>query len=236
MDNILLPNASLFIGIIPALILLYFSLKGYEGYYKDKTIFLTFIIGIALGFIAAFIQSYTIATAILYIVLLAFFDQLFKTIILNIGRFQEKKETPIYGLSLGLGFGSSFTPFLLISVSSLLTQDINVLSLIAIGSFGIILFHGATGAFIGFGVYMGNITRYLITAVILQIPFGFILGLMISFSNVESIYILIGFVVVLIIYGGLIFWYVIKKVLSKILDQSKRRKRSSIKSFKNKKE
>ena len=52
MDNIILPQASLFLGIIPALILLYISLKGYEGHYKDKTIFLTFIIGIVLGFIA----------------------------------------------------------------------------------------------------------------------------------------------------------------------------------------
>ena len=36
----------LFLGIIPALILLYIGLKGYEGYYRDKTIFLTFIIKI----------------------------------------------------------------------------------------------------------------------------------------------------------------------------------------------
>ena len=103
------------------------------------------ILGIALGFIAAFIQSYTFAFALIYIILLAFLDQLFKTIILNIGRLQEKRETTIYGLSLGLGFGSSFTPFLIIAVSSLLDiQDIYRLSLIAIGSLGLILYHGAT--------------------------------------------------------------------------------------------
>ena len=46
-------QAVLFLGIIPALVFLYIALKGYEGHYKDKTIFLTFIIGIVLGVIAA---------------------------------------------------------------------------------------------------------------------------------------------------------------------------------------
>ena len=178
MANLILPQASLFIGLIPALFLLYFSLKGYEGHYKDKTVFLTFIIGIALGFIAAFIQSYTFAFSILYIILLAFLDQLFKTIILNIGRLQEKKETTIYGLSLGLGFGSSFTPFLIIAVSSLLDiQDVTRLTLIAIGSLGLILYHGATGAYIGYGIYIGKLTKHLFTAIILQIPLSFLLVL-----------------------------------------------------------
>jgi len=35
-----LPQALLFVGIIPALILLFISLKGYDGYYKDRIIFL----------------------------------------------------------------------------------------------------------------------------------------------------------------------------------------------------
>ena len=34
MSDFVLPQASLFLGIIPALILLYISLKGYEGYYQ----------------------------------------------------------------------------------------------------------------------------------------------------------------------------------------------------------
>ena len=52
-----IPEASLFLGVIPAMIFLYISLKGYGEYYKEKNIFLTFIIGMFLGFIAAFVQS-----------------------------------------------------------------------------------------------------------------------------------------------------------------------------------
>ena len=88
-----IPQTSLFLGIIPALVLLYISLKGYEGHYKDKTIFLTFVVGIILGVIAAFAQSLTFAGVIIYIILLAFFDQLLKTIVLNLRRLQGKRET-----------------------------------------------------------------------------------------------------------------------------------------------
>jgi len=228
MQNIMLPQASLFIGIIPALILLYISLKGYEGYYQDKTIFLTFIIGVVLGFIAAFVQSLT-SFSIVYLVLLAFFDQLFKTIILNVGRLQEKRETTIYGLSLGLGFGSSFTPFFIIAISSLMTSNVYVLLLITIGSFGIILFHAATTAYIGYGIFLGKLTNHVLTAVLLQIPFNIILGVTILYSRPETIQIQLGFVAGLVIYGGIMFWYVTKNILPKILSEHTNRKRSIIK-------
>ncbi len=236
MANIMLPQASLFLGIIPALILLYISLKGYEGYYKDKTIFLTFIIGVVLGFIAAFVQSLTFAVAIIYIILLALFDQLSKTMILNLGRLHEKKETTIYGLSLGLGFGSSFTPFLIIAVSSLITSDVYVLSLIAIGSFGIILFHGATAAYIGYGIFIGKLTKHLLISILLQLPFNFILGLTILYSHPNTVNVQLGLVIGLIIYGGIVFWYVITKIMPQILTKNMKRKRSEIKPNEAKKE
>lgn len=226
MSDFILPQASLFLGIIPALILLYISLKGYEGCYKDKTVFLTFVIGIILGFIAAFVQSLTIAGVIIYIILLAFFDQLLKTIILNIGRLQNKRESTIYGLTLGLGFGSAFTPFLIIAVSSLITNDVYVLSLLAIGSIGIILFHGATGTYIGYGIYAGKLIKHLLVAIIIQLPFNLLLGLVIIYSKPETLNEQIGLVSGFLMYGVVVFWYVIKRTMPLILSQNQKRKRS----------
>jgi len=224
--DVMLPQASLFLGIIPALLLLYIGLKGYGGHYKDKTVFLTFVVGIILGFVAAFVQSFTIAGVIIYIILLAFFDQLLKTMILNIGRLQEKKESTIYGLSLGLGFGSAFTPFLIIAVSSLITSDVYVLSLIAVGSLGIILFHGATGAYIGYGICAGKLTKYFLTAIVIQLPFNLLLGLAIIYSKPETFYEQVGLVAGLVIYGTIVFWYVITRIMPRILTRNTRRKRS----------
>jgi len=217
-----IPQASLFLGIIPALLLLYIVLKGYEGHYKDKTVFLTFVVGIVLGFISAIARSFTLPLMIIYIILLAFFEQLFKTIVLNLGRFHEKREITIYGLSLGLGFGSVFTPFLIIAGSASIEGDVFVLSLIAIGSLGIILFHAATGAYIGYGIYDGKLIRYLLIAIIIQLPFNAIMDRARFYPNDYFAYVQLA----LVVYGAVIFWYVITRIMPRILTQSTRRKRT----------
>jgi hypothetical protein len=217
-------QAVLFLGIIPALALLYISLKGYEGYYRDKTIFLTFVIGIIFGVIAAVMRLliHPPPLMIIYIVLFAFFEQLFKTIVLNIGRLQGKKETTIYGLSLGLGFGSSFTPFLIIAGSSVGLSDIYYMSLIVVGSLGFISFHAATGAYIGYGIYSRKMTKYLLIAILLQLPFNAIADATRFYLNPYFPYFQLG----LIVYGAIFFWYVVTKVIPRILEQSDIRKRS----------
>ncbi|UCD13160.1 MAG: protease PrsW [Thermoplasmatales archaeon] len=222
MNDIVLPQASLFLGIIPALILLYISLKGYEVHYKDKNIFLTFVIGIVFGFFAAIARIYTVPLVIIYIISIAIFEQLFKTIILNLRRLQEKKETTIYGLSLGLGFGAIFTPFLLISVGSSTISNLHIFLLIIIGSFGFILFHAASGAYIGYGIFAGKLTKFLALAIIVQLPFNIISDLTrLYFTTNYFAYLQVG----LVLYGLIFFWYVVKKIMPRILSQSQRRKR-----------
>jgi hypothetical protein len=216
--NNFIPQTSLFIGIIPALIILYIGLKGYEGHFKDKLIFLTFIVGIIIGFISAVIELFTRDVGlIIYIILYPVLEQLSKTIVLNLGRFQEKQETTIYGLSLGLGFGSVFTPAAIIMGNF---QEINVAFIGAIvGSFGIILFHAATGAIIGYGVYSHKLSTYLTFAILLQIPITTVIGL----TNLFSVsYLQIS----LVVYGIIVYWYATKKIMPRILEESQRRKRT----------
>ncbi len=215
-------QAVLFLGIIPALILLYISLKGYEGLYKDKAIFLIFVIGIILGVIAAFVRAYLNPPALLlvYIALFAFFEQLIKTVVLNIGRLQRKKETTIYGLSMGLGFGSSFTPLLIIAGSQI-QSDISFISLIAFGSIGFILFHAATGSYIGYGLYSGKLIKHLMIAIILQLPFNALADAARFYQSQYFTYYQIG----LVVYGAILFWYVVTKIMPNILKKRKKSKK-----------
>jgi hypothetical protein len=217
--NNFIPQTSLFIGIIPALIILYIGLKGYEGHFKDKLIFLTFIVGIIIGFISAVIELFTTRGIglIIYIVLFPVLEQLSKTIVLNLGRFQEKQETTIYGLSLGLGFGSVFTPAAIIMGNF---QEINVAFIAAIiGSFGIILFHAATGAIIGYGVYSHKLSTYVTFAILLQIPITTVIG-------VTNLFTISYLQISIVIYGIIVYWYATKKIMPRILQESQRRKRT----------
>jgi hypothetical protein len=213
--NSLILQTSLFIGIIPALILLYIGLKGYEGHFKDKLIFLTFIVGIVIGTVSVAIEYYTQTIGLIYIILFPILEQLFKTIVLNLGRFQEKQETTIYGFSLGLGFGSVFVP------AAIMTLDKIDLTFIAaiIGALGIILFHAATGALIGYGVYINRLSKYLMIAILLHLVVTAVIG----FTNLFQI----GYLqILLVIYGILLFWYATKKVMPRILQEGQRRKRT----------
>jgi len=220
-------QAILFLGIIPALFFLYIALKGYDRYYKDKTIFLVFIIGIFFGIVAAIIRLIInpLPLVIIYLILFAFLEQLFKSIVLNIGRLQNKKETTIYGLTLGLGFGSSFTPFLVIAGSISGQSDITFLTLVAFGSLGFILFHAAAGAIIGYGVTSGKMIKYLLIAIVLQIPFNAISDLTrIDFVYNSTYYPI--YQAAIVVYGAIIFIYALKKVMPKILGKNEVRKRS----------
>lgn len=215
-----IPQASLFIGIIPALILLYISLKGFEGHYQDKKIFITFLIGLVIGFISVIIEYYTIAVGVLFIVLFPILEQMFKTIILNIGRLQEKRETTIYGLSLGLGFGSIFMPFQIILVYSQFDVTYLILGYTILGSFSWILIHGATGTIIGYGIYEGKLLNYFILAILLTIPLNIFYYIS---SNADYSYLQ----PVVLPYALIIYWYATTKIMRKILLQTKRRKRST---------
>ena len=214
-----LPQASLFLGVIPALILLYISLKGYEGHYKDKNVFLAFVAGIVTGFLSVLLEGYTIGVRELFIVLFPILEQLFKTMTLNIGRLQGKREATIYGLSMGLGFGSIFTPFSMITYNLQMGDNSYAIVLAVIGSFGIILMHAATGICLGYGVFSRKLSQYFILAIILHLP---ITGL----SYVTALYRIEYLQVGLVVYGLIIYWYATKKIMPQILSQSKRRKRS----------
>jgi len=220
MNNVL-PQSSLLLGIIPALLILYIGLKGYEGYYKEKNIFLTFIAGIITGFVAALIEISTLKVGISFIVLFPVLEQLFKTILLNIRKLQEKRETVIYGLSLGLGFGSIFTPFSIMTTNLQIGDSLYLLISIVFGSFGIILFHGATGTLLGYGIYKARMPRYLILTVLLHIP---ITGLSFLAILYKIEYVQIGFVA----YGIILFLYVSKKIMPRILSNRRRGKKRNV--------
>lgn len=225
----------LFLGIIPALALLFIFLKGYDGHYSDRGVFLVFMAGIFLGIISMLvrIKINPLQVLIVFLVLFAFFEQLFKTIVLNISRFQERSRTIIYGLSLGLGFGAVFTPLLILAAAS--KADVAGtpfttyhIVLITIGSIGIILFHAATGAFIGYGVYKGKLLKYLFLSIILQVPFNALFDLSDlsrSYLDIETYF--AYFQVGLIAFGAIIFWYVITKIMPQILTENGNKKRKN---------
>ncbi|RLF30444.1 MAG: protease PrsW, partial [Thermoplasmata archaeon] len=210
-----LPASSLFLGIVPALIILYFTLKGYEEYFKDKKIFLSFVAGLLAGFFSIIFESFVRNFGVIsLIILIPFFEQIVKTSILNSRLARGTEGAPIYGATLGLGFGSILTPFsIAIYASKWSGLEIVGLSIVTLGAIGFIFFHGATGIYIGYGVKSDRVWRYFIYAVLFQIPL-MVVSLVSDEYNLEFLQVLI------VVYSIILYWYAAKKVLIMTLPKS----------------
>lgn len=210
MANGYIPESSLLLGIIPALVTLYYSVKYWNGKYSEKTLFIMFILGIFIGFIIAVVQS-QIAFNLEFLILYPFLEQIVKTIILNLKRFHDKKETVLYGLALGLGFGSIYPPASLLILSNQINSTLSLL-LILMGSIGLVFLHGVTGALIGFGIYQRKLAQYYLFAVLILIAANIIrLDYQLQWIN--------------LVFGILLFWYIHSSITKKTISITKRLKR-----------
>ncbi len=209
----IIPQSSLFLGIIPALIILYISLKDWQDRFTEKVLFILFILGIFLGFVVIIAELAIFFDIIIIILIFPFLEQILKTMVLNLPRFHEKQATVLYGLGIGLGFGSIYPPALLILTAQ---NDVPgfVLISVLIGSLGLLFIHGATGAMIGFGIYQGNLTQWYLYAVLMVIA----ANLLIWFQ--------VGYVQWLTLAMGLLLFYLVhKKILRKTVNSFEQRKR-----------
>jgi len=216
MDQI--PQALLFLGLIPVLILFYISLKGYDELFHFKNVFVTLILGMFIGVVALIIEANTVAAGVLFIILYPLLEQLFKTMILNLRRFHGRNVTVIYGLSLGLGFGSIFILSSLILLFIGGSVDTFSLLLTVFGSLGIIMMHGATGVYIGFGVYSYKLVKYVLLSILVHIPITAWIYITTLLNK--------GYLQLAIFpYGILLYWHATTKIMPKILlDKNKTRK------------
>jgi hypothetical protein len=212
MANGFIPESSLLLGIIPALILLYISIKGWQGKFTEKTLFIMFIVGIIAGFFIAIIQA-QIGLTIDLLIIYPFLEQIIKTVVLNLRRYHGKQETIIYGLGLGLGFGSIYPPASLLIPATNINSTVDLIYVL-MGAIGLLFLHGTTGAIIGYGVYQEKLAKYYLIAV----------GILII-ANVIRIDYRIQWLNLVI--GIILYIYIQKKIIGIITHQSQQRKRPS---------
>ena len=166
-------SALLPMGIIPALLILYVTLGGYEGKFKEHYIFLTFIGGIAMGTLVYFMEIWVLsifnydvflqAIDIVLIVSLAFsfFESLSKLVVLNLPKFQEEEGIILYGSALGLGFASPAGVVLMRGIPSLLSMQGLYAVMISIS---VLLISCSTGMWVGVGIKIQKKAKYLAIA------------------------------------------------------------------------
>ena len=228
--NIELQIGSL-MGIIPAIIVLYFIWGKFEGFFKDKLLFFHFVLGIVLGaiigvvyLILIFIEGYNIETSILILVILfALFTEMLKFIILNRPKYHNAYDTTYYGFAMGLGMGAMWISTLMtrkLTENPAAMSDPYTYIFYLCLSFSGIMIHSSTGAILGYGI--ANFKRkWAITfSLTIQAIFNIILLLILTFADFEGI----G-VIVTVIYSFLILYHIVyNDLLINTLPQNLRKK------------
>ena len=223
-----LPQGTILVGVMVVLAILWLTLKKYEGYFVEKKLFLSLIAGFATGFIILILEFNTLGAGIFFIILFPAVEQFAKMIIINMRTFQEKKDTPLYGLVVGLGFGAIYMPLYTIMTATTIQLEQTFLFIALIFGVGVMFFHGATGCIIGYGAASADrskIWRMLLLVILLGLPITTLeFGLSFLWGTPENNILILLLKGGELLYGVLLYWYVTTKILPSILPRSKRKK------------
>lgn len=180
------------VTVVPALAMLFYLLRRYEGYFEDARVFFALIVGFFAGLVVAFLENALFrfdspefaaeagpAFAFSYFVAgYAMVEAGAMTIVLGAGKFRKRKDTPYYGAALGIGFGMMLA---LQGVArafedgaifdrALDSELVFIVALIVAMAAGAIMAHGAGGVWVGRGSAQGKLWGGLAQGALIQMP------------------------------------------------------------------
>lgn len=169
---------ALLLGIGPALVLLWFSLRRFDRPFVDRTlfddrrVFGTLAVGMIFGVLSSALNLSIVVTDVTGSVLLLtgilLFEELFKLVYLNRRGYRERFDTTFYGVAIGVGIASTTVVATVAWVIAGQIFSTVVLSLVILFSISLSLVHADTGALIGFGASRGDPWRSLARALLVR--------------------------------------------------------------------
>jgi hypothetical protein len=232
---------AMMMGAVPALLLMFYMLRPFEGLYPDRSVFNSFVVGMAIGVVAGVMHVaivpfdlLSVPSAILIFVIgFAVFDQFLRVVLWNSPRFSGKMETTFYATAFGLGYAAMLVALWFYRSFTHPTIEINawVVAAYLAASFAFAVVHGSTGMLVGFGAAIGEVWRFGLLGVGMEAVLNFLwyLALISSIytpSGVASVWEMT--VVAMAIaagYGLLILRWTMKRVVPELLPKETMRLR-----------
>ncbi|MEE9236518.1 MAG: hypothetical protein V3U52_01835 [Thermoplasmata archaeon] len=206
------------IGILPALLFLYYALRRYEypyveeALFRNDRLFLSFAVGMIVGVASAVlfnsfnIELYTVALTVLLAT--ALFDESFKLVYLNLRSLQRKFDTVFYGSSLGVGMGATFTMAFAFQTFRGPTDPfhpINIFGLLAL-SIALNSLQFFTGSLIGVGSAKGRLLKSYLQALGFRAIFALLIAPFLAPFQVRNPFIIVGFLLAATAFALFLFW------------------------------
>ena len=221
------------IGIVPAFGLLVLAYGRYDGKFRDETMFLLFMTGLFLGFPVSLLEAY-LFIPIVFVFGFPVLEQLLKTVIANLPRYQRQPTIRFYAGSLGLGIGSILVFAQGVLVFGRANKYVDIVDVaadpllaatFATAGVAILAVHLATGILIGEGVAQGRPFRFSGWAIAAAIPiqamaFEFLAGL----RDPSGAAIVPLWPALMAVYSIVVLRYVLRNVLPNALPPGERRR------------
>lgn len=171
------------LAIVPAFLVLYFTLRKYtypavdEPFFSDPKMFKLMVVGMIEGTVIFVVYTYFVGawSSVLVALLIGVLMELVKLVTLNLRRFHGQSDTVFYGFSLGvgtsIGMAGGMAFYLSLIASSGGGIDAATWFIIVIYVMQQVLLQPAIGATIGEGVARLRITEFLIQAIIISVVY-----------------------------------------------------------------
>jgi hypothetical protein len=231
-------------GAVPALLLMFYMLRPFEGLYADRSTFNSFVVGMAIGVgvgvmhvaIDPFALLSIPLAILLFVIGFAIFDQFLRVVLWNSPRFSGKMETTFYSTAFGLGYASMLVA--LWFYRSFTHPDIEINSWVVAAylaaSFAFAVIHGSTGMLVGFGAAIGEVWRFGLLGVGMQSVLNFMwyLALISSIYTPEGVIPVWEMTVIAMaiaaVYGFFVLRWTMNKVVPELLPKETMRARRRI--------
>jgi len=174
--------------MIAGLLLMLVTLRRFEGFFKENTLFLLFIAGMMLGFASTVLERVLFGMEsmglIIYMAGSAILAEGFKGVAINLARFRFKRAATFFGFGLGIGFGTTaaIAPFFQFANLSYPRAIILPITIAVV----YMLLNSATGLVLGAGSARGATLSSLAQAFGIHAIFSLMVWLGAFFSNYQN--------------------------------------------------
>jgi hypothetical protein len=184
--------------LVPAMALIYWVLRRYDGYFEQNRLFFGLSAGLFAGIIVKYaevtlfpfdnvrsiqpegpITTGTLVYSAAYTAFgFALVASLAMSAVLGFRKFRTRKDTPYYGVALGLAFGAMHTmPLFARSILGLVTPTLRLdpaalvgYAIVILFATGLIMAHGAAAVWVGKGSAEGRLWRGVMQGGVLLSP------------------------------------------------------------------
>jgi hypothetical protein len=175
---------AMMMGAIPALLLMFYMLRPFEGLYGDRSAFNSFVVGMAVGVfggvmhvaIDPFALQHISLAVIIFVIGFSVFNQFMRVVLFNSPRFSGKMDTTFFATAFGLGYGSMLSALWFYRSFTNPYIEINawVFGAYLAAAFAFAVIHGSTGMLVGFGAAIGEVWRFGLLGVGMEAVLNFL--------------------------------------------------------------